>query len=185
MSIAQSSWVKTIFAGSSLELIWCPPSPCGPISTLNIRMSLLLDIWVCGSLRRFRAAATRRETCHQLYTAQYAGERSQLLVLFLWNKNTEGEGDEDPMALRYTAEVQRADTEGRPPEPGTPLLGVWWCILPKRIQRDPLAGRLPWKSGVFSPKTFLQRSRGFLCLLLSSRRVQPLPAHLTFPLLPR
>lgn len=185
MSVAQSSWVKTVFAAFSLGLIRCPPLPRRPISTLNSGMPLLPGFWACGSLRRLRAAATRRETCHQLYRAQYAGERSHLLVLFLWNKDAEGEGDEEPMALRYTAEEQRADAEGRPPGPGTPLLGVWWCILPKRIQRDTLPGPLPRKSGVFSPEAFLQRPRGFLCLLLSSGGVQPLPAHLTFPLLPR
>lgn len=164
MSIAQSSWVKTIFAASSLELIRCPPSPCRPISTLNSRMSLLLGIWVCGSLRRFRAAATRRETCHQLTLQGPVCWREESTLGFI------------PVKQEHR-ERRRRGTDGsqihcwgtksrywRPPGPGTPLLGVWWCILPKRIQRDPLAGWLPRKSGVFSPETFLQRSRGFLCL---------------------
>lgn len=131
------------------------------------------------------AIRPRRDTFHWLCTCQDGWERAQAVVLFLRVDNTERKGEKEQAALRNSNVLQREDPEGVKREPGAPALGVWRHVLLAGVQWGPLSGLLREENRVFFSEALLQRSKGFLCFLLSSGGLLPLPAHLLFSLLPR
>ena len=163
----------------------CRFNPRPPLSPKTCNLSRRWDEsacrWLCGVdvAHGGRGAAwTGREPFPGPSTCQDSRDRGWVLVLSLRANDTERKGEEGRAALGDPQELQREDPEGLGRELGAPTLGVRRCVLLAGVQPDPLPGWLFGESGLFFLEAVLQRAKGFLCFLLSSGGILPLPANL-------